>query len=218
MSDPSFFEQKPRSPAGLAIVIALHAAAIAALALAKMEMPVAEILGPLKIRQIEADPEPPPLPPEPARDQPRQKSVIDHVRPEVPTDRPSDSIVTAPMPTPTPLPNPIPDGIVIEPAPQPLPRPEPVRIEARIDPRSVLQPDYPASEQRLGNEGLVTVRVLIGTDGRVKSVEKVRAANDALYRATERHALRSWRFRPATVDGRPVESRKQMTVTFRITD
>lgn len=81
---------------------------------------------------------------------------------------------------------------------------------------SELQPPYPASEQRAENEGSVTVRILIGTDGRVKSVEKVRGASDAFFRATEQQALRHWRFKPATVDGRPVESRKVMTVHFRL--
>jgi hypothetical protein len=30
--------------------------------------------------------------------------------------------------------------------------------------------------------------------------------------------LRHWRFRPATVDGRPIEATRVMTVTFRIQD
>ncbi len=64
--------------------------------------------------------------------------------------------------------------------------------------------------------GSVTVVVTIGTDGRVKNVEKVRAASEAFYRATEQQALRHWRFKPATVDGKPVESRKTMTVHFRL--
>ena len=85
-----------------------------------------------------------------------------------------------------------------------------------MDRRSEPQPPYPASEQRLGREGRVTIRVLIGIDGRVAAAERVRATSDAFYRATEQHALRHWRFRPATVDGRPVESRKSITVEFRL--
>jgi protein TonB len=58
--------------------------------------------------------------------------------------------------------------------------------------------------------------VLIGADGRVKAVEKLRATSDAFFRATEQQALRHWRFKPATVDGRPVEARKVMTVHFQL--
>ncbi len=91
-----------------------------------------------------------------------------------------------------------------------------MRTEAQIDGRSRLQPAYPPAEERAAVEGSVTVIVTIGTDGRVKDVEKVRAASDAFYRATEQQALRHWRFKPAMVDGKPVESRKTMTVHFRL--
>jgi protein TonB len=50
----------------------------------------------------------------------------------------------------------------------------------------------------------------------VKAVEKIAATSEAFWRATERHALRHWRFRPATLDGRPVESRQKVTVHFRM--
>jgi protein TonB len=87
-------------------------------------------------------------------------------------------------------------------------------MEARLDPRSELLPDYPPEEQRAEREGNVTIRVFIGPDGRVKRAEKVAAASEAFWRATERHAIRNWRFKPATLDGSPVESVKVMTVRF----
>ena len=115
--------------------------------------------------------------------------------------------------------DPGPIEIIPEPLPprQPDPAP-PVRIEAQLDPRfaSALQPQYPASEQRAQNSGTVRIRVTIGTDGRVRAVERVSATSDAFCAAAERQALSRWRFRPATVDGRPVESIKVMTVHFRI--
>ena len=87
-------------------------------------------------------------------------------------------------------------------------------MEARLDPRSELLPPYPAEEERAEREGMVTIKVFIGTDGRVKRAEKVSAASDAFWRETHRHALRNWRFKPATLDGKPVESVKTMTVRF----
>jgi hypothetical protein len=35
---------------------------------------------------------------------------------------------------------------------------------------------------------------------------------------TREQALRHWRFRPATVDGRPVQDTRVMSLVFRITD
>ncbi|QNQ09020.1 TonB family protein [Sphingomonas alpina] len=79
---------------------------------------------------------------------------------------------------------------------------------------SVFQPTYPAGERRAGNEGRVTVRVLIGADGRVKQVIKVSAASDAFFEVTERQALSKWRFKPATRDGVPQESWQTLSVSF----
>jgi periplasmic protein TonB len=94
----------------------------------------------------------------------------------------------------------------------------PVRSTASVDPRfrAALQPAYPPGLVRGGIEGSATVRVLIGVDGRVKAVEAVRADEDGFLAATREQALRKWRFKPATEDGSPVESWREMTVTFRI--
>jgi protein TonB len=112
--------------------------------------------------------------------------------------------------------DPGPPGNSAVPADPPRPAAEPVRLAAQMDPRSELQPPYPASEQRAGSEGTVVVLLTIGTDGRVTAVRRISAASDAFWRATERHALRHWRFKPATVDGVPVVSTKRLTVHFRM--
>jgi protein TonB len=92
----------------------------------------------------------------------------------------------------------------------------PVMLGANIDPRyaSNFQPAYPADEIRAGNAGRVTVKVLIGTDGRVKDIEMVSAASDSFWEATRRQALSKWRFKPATCDGVPYETWKTMNVSF----
>ena len=100
-------------------------------------------------------------------------------------------------------------GVTIDP-----PRPAPVMVEATPDALAPFQPDYPPSGRREGVEGAVTVRVLIGADGRVKAVEQVRSIGDAFFAATKRQALSRWRFKPATRDGIPYESWRTMTVRF----
>ena len=89
-------------------------------------------------------------------------------------------------------------------------------IGANIDPRyaNYLQPPYPSDEIRAGNGGRVSVRVLIGVDGRVKDIEKLSAASDSFWDATRRQALSKWRFKPATRDGAPYEAWKTMNVSF----
>ena len=220
MAEQTFLNQKPRSPGSLVVVIALHGAAITALMLAKMDY----VRVPTVITKTYEVPNKPPPPPEKVEPQkPQQKaqakSQIDLVPPIV--ERPAFNDVVLPQPRSTePVTfDPSPPGPVTSPPaadPPPVPKAEPVRTEAQLDPRSKLQPPYPAAEERAEVTGSVTVMIVIGTDGRVKDVEKVSAGSDAFYRATEQQALRYWRFKPAMVDGKPVESRKRMTVHFRL--
>ena len=212
MSEAGFLAQKPKSPTSLLIVIALHGAAITALALSKMDVPFVEDFTPLKTKHIPVEPDPPPVPPEAT--EPQREAMLTSVKPvmEVPP-RPAEIVLPEPERVIAWTPSP---GPVIADKPADPPEAEPVRVAAAMHPRGEPQPPYPASEQRAGAEGSVAIRLLIGADGRVKAAEKVRATSDAFYRATERHALRHWRFRPATLDGKPVESWKTLVVQFRL--
>jgi protein TonB len=189
--------------------------------MAKMEMPVPKVFKPLVIKDIIDPPPPPKIEPVPPKEMPKQNSRIDQVPALVQTPRKSDVVLDQPKMVDIPVFNLDPPGkadVVPQPEPKIVPEPDPVRVEAQMDRRSELQPPYPASEERAEREGSVTVRLTIGPDGRVKAAEKVRATSDAFFTATQRHALRSWRFKPATVDGKPVESVKVMTVHFRLED
>ena len=218
MPEGGFFEARRASPTSLGIVILIHGVASTALAMSKMEMPAIVDYGPTDIYNVPETPEPPPVPPEKKTEElPTERVTYREPLVRLPVDNKTDIEAEITLDPPRYDPSPRPAGEV-SPPPKPLPVPEPVRTEAQIDPRSELQPPYPASEERAGNEGKVSIRITIGADGRVKSAEKVSAASDAFYRATERHALRHWRFRPATVDGKPVESRKVVTVVFRLSN
>lgn len=216
MTGTGFYEQKTVRPGGLALVIAMHAAAFAALVLVKTSVEA----GASPITRIFDVPLPRPTeepPPEQQRDQPeRQPTTIERVRPIVDTDVPRPTVADPPLP---PLPPTTNSGreIALADGTPDLPVPA-VRIEAQVDPRYAgdLQPPYPPSEESAQREGRVRVRITIGADGRVKAVQRISATSDAFWRATERHALARWRFRPATLDGRPIESSKVMNLYFRI--
>lgn len=100
------------------------------------------------------------------------------------------------------------------------PVPEPQLTDATIDPRALaaFQPDYPGAMIRQSMEGKVTVRVTIGPDGRVTGIERLSATDEAFWLTTQHHALRKWRFRPATRDGVAISSSKVLTVYFRLAD
>lgn len=96
--------------------------------------------------------------------------------------------------------------------------PDPVIVEARLDARyaSRFQPAYPTGQLRLEREAEVSVRVLVGSDGRVKQIELIDSPHEDFWNATRKQALKSWRFTPATRDGKPFESWMTLKVRFEI--
>ena len=165
---------------------------------------------------VDPDPAPPPPSPEQPVEQKRDHAVTASARPPVAPES-ADSGLTAKS---TGIDNFLTgtgDGTVI---PEPPIKIEPVFKGAQVNPRyaGALQPSYPPGMIREEREGIVTVRVLIGTDGRVKSVEALRADDAQFLEATRKQALSKWRFLPATRDGSPIESWREMTVRFQLPD
>lgn len=212
-----FLDQRRHSPASLTAALAINGAVLGALIFSApaIEEKLPTILDTIAIPIIEPDPVPPPPP------EPRERAVTQPL-PQPPT--PSRSILP---PTPTDFvtriappqpPTPFVGTTIADPAPAVTPERRSVFVGPQLDRRfaDALQPPYPAGKIRSEEEGVVTVRVLVGPDGRVKQVEKVDAADDAFYQATAQQALKRWRFKPATRDGVAVEGWRTMTVRFEL--
>lgn len=207
-------------PAGLFAAVGINAGVVAALMIAVPHVTGTLDDPPLVTENIPIVP-PPPKEPDP---QPRTAAArperIETVAPLV--ERPVDNgpiVFDDPLP-PIPAATGTAEGAGSGTAIDPPAIPAPVVVAPGLDPRYAgdLQPDYPAAERRMGNPGKVTVRVLIGIDGRVKEVEPVSATSDAFFRATRDQALRRWRFRPGTRDGVPQAAWRTMSVTFVMED
>jgi periplasmic protein TonB len=94
-----------------------------------------------------------------------------------------------------------------------------VRLPAGIDQRyaAYMQPDYPAAARRSDMEGKVELRVLVGTDGRIKQAEIKRSSGHAVLDAAAlEHALKKWRLTPASQDGVAVESWLVVPIRFEL--
>lgn len=104
---------------------------------------------------------------------------------------------------------------------QVAPPPEPVRRAAIAKPGTVaLRPeDYPDAARRAGEEGRVTIRVGIGTDGSVSGCTVTASSGyERLDRKTCQVAERRWRFTPATEDGVAVPSSAERSIVWRLED
>jgi protein TonB len=218
MTADGFLAQKQRHPLAMTAAVAINVAAVTALLLAKTGWvpPIETILIGENI----------PLPPDP-------KPVEVDKAPETPVKKEPVYIPPQPVPTANGNDNAISGTDVLPPVrtaggtdagtgatsiPTPTPTPVPVLTGAAPDPRFAddFQPSYPPQLMRTGVEGITVVKVLIGTDGRVKQVAIVSTDDPLFADATERQALRRWRFLPATRDGIAVESWKKMTVRFEL--
>ena len=137
--------------------------------------------------------------------------------PEVPTRSDNNTYTDATIYPPVPPLPPAPDPGPATAQPEP-PAPLPPLVAAAQDMRFAgdFQPPYPGPELRAQRDGRVSVRILIGIDGRVKAVEQLSATSAAFFEATRRQALSKWRFKPATRAGIPEESWKVMSVRFEI--
>lgn len=209
-----------KSPSAFTVVIALHAAGLAALMLIKPDM--IAIAPPKPPTQVTSIPLPPP-PPDPVQAQP---------------DRP-----TPPIPNPQPLPT-VPEPLVAIPIAGPpaigtdsiLDLGPPVvvaspsgggssgtaalvRTEARLKtPPHRLKPDYPASKRRTGEEALLRLRLQIDAAGRVTAVTPLGQFDQVFFDAAERHILRHWRYEPATLGGDAIAADAVISLQFTLKD
>jgi protein TonB len=209
----------------VAASVALHAAALA--------------LGP-HLRQARIDPpqvlnvvlaEAPPAP------QPPRHEVAAPAAPKPEPPRPRarpTPVPLPPQPSPTPAPVVTPPAVASEPA---IPRDDaprgspPVAVAAPpVAPReSLVAPDfraaylnnppppYPRSARRSGEQGTVTLRVHVATDGVPTRVELERSSGSPTLDEAALEAVKTWRFVPARRGTDPVAAWVIVPVIFRLT-
>ncbi|QCW26743.1 energy transducer TonB [Lysobacter enzymogenes] len=77
------------------------------------------------------------------------------------------------------------------------------------------QPQYPAAALRRGEGGTVVLRVNVGADGKADQVALARRSGSRDLDRAAMVAVRDWRFKPATRNGREVASVVEQPVEFR---
>jgi protein TonB len=207
---------RSNSPKALALIVAGHAALIAAVMAARMDVVTILPLDPTQLIQIPIDPPPPP-PPRPAvepkaKQHATQPTFIDRTDSIVDMDANSTSSFV--------------QGTTIEDIGTVIgtdlsfidaPKPAPVRVAARFNtPASMLKPPYPNDKLRLEEEATLKLKLTIDARGRVTAVEPIGTADPSFLEAARRHIVRAWRYKPATEDGIAVGSSTVITLSFRL--
>jgi periplasmic protein TonB len=172
-----------RRLAGLAIVVALHAALIYALVHGLARQIVEVIRQPLETKIIEEVKAPPPDKPPPP---PPPKLAM----PPPPYIPPPEIQVTSPASAPT---------ITAVTS-------EPVRTPPVVDANTCQKPAYPPASVRANEVGLVRLSFLIDTNGKVLDSKVERSSGFKRLDEAARAGLSLCRFRPATVNGKAERS------------
>lgn len=199
--------------AGLAVVVAMHAAVLYGLMQHRL-IPLPEKMETLFVHFIppreQPRREPPkrPEPPEPVKlEKPRPPEPHQHLVVEAPTV-PTDFVMPPPPP---PQPKPAPAA---EPLPAPPPRPAalvddgPVALTGELSLACPARtpPRFPPLSRRLGEEGKVVLRVELDPDGRVDSARVTVSSGYKRLDEAALAAVREWRCNPPMRDGQAVRA------------
>ena len=182
-------------------VVMLHVAGLWALQSGLLRR-AAEVIVPAELlSEFIAPPAPRVAPPAPRVQAPRPAPMP--VAIADPTPAPNAPVgITTPQPPAPPI-----EAPVAPPAPPAPPAPSaPARIEMPSSDAAYLnnpKPGYPAISKRMGEQGKVVLRVLIGTDGLPQKVEINQSSGyDRLDRQAQEAVMR-WRFVPGKRNGVP---------------
>jgi TonB family protein len=80
---------------------------------------------------------------------------------------------------------------------------------------SRVQPVYPLALRRSGNTGEVLVGFVVDEKGQVRDAA-VKRSNHPAFEEPALEAVRKWKFKPATKDGKPVQSKVMVPIVFNL--
>lgn len=210
MIDYASRQRTPRKHiVGLTVVVVLHGLLFWAINSGLARKFVKVIKGPVEavlLEETKPDIPPPPPPPPPKNLPPPPPSYVPPVEVAVAAPTPVNAIAAVSN---TPQP-------VAPPSPMPVVAAAPVVTAAVISASSCEKPEYPSASKRLEEEGTVTLKFLVGADGKV--IESAVEKSSGFRRLDEaaRAGLSKCQFKPGTVDGKPQQTWASMKYTWRL--
>jgi len=219
MDDYASRQRKPtKHLVGLGLVVVLHLLLFWAISSGLARAVVKKIQGPVEavlLEDAKPDIPPPPPPPPPKNLPPPPPAYVPPVDVAVTAPAPANAIAAV-----TATPQPAAPMVVTAPAPVAPPAPavkaEPVRVAAVVNSANCEKPDYPSASRRLEEEGTVSLRLLVGVDGKVIQAEVEKSSGFKRLDEAARAGLSRCVFKPATVDGKPEQGWATMKYTWRL--
>ena len=214
MVDYASRQRKPtKHLIGLGLVVVLHLLLFWAISSGLARAFVKKIQGPVEavlLEDTKPDIPPPPPPPPPKNLPPPPPAYVPPVDVQVSAPAPANAIAAVSA---TPQP---PAPMVPTVTAPPVVRAEPVRTAAVVNSANCEKPEYPSASRRLEEEGTVSLRFLVGTDGKVIQAEVEKSSGYKRLDEAARAGLSRCAFKPATVDGKPEQGWATMKYTWRL--
>ena len=215
MDDYASRQRKPtKHLIGLGLVVVLHLLLFWAISSGLARAFVKKIQGPVEAVLLEDTkpdiPPPPPPPPPPKNLPPPPPAYVPPVDVQVSAPAPVNAIAAVsatPQPPAPVVPTVTAPAVVAAPA---------VRTAAVVNASNCEKPEYPSASRRLEEEGTVSLRFLVGTDGKVIQAEVEKSSGYKRLDEAARAGLSRCAFKPATVDGKPEQGWATMKYTWRL--
>lgn len=222
--------QSPFSHKGLLLAALAHAVVFGILVAAPVDTPdLKKEPAPPMLVSLIAAPEPTPPAPEPEIIPPEPPKPKPVVKKQTPKPQPKPEPKPEPVVEPTPQPAPVEEPVVQQPVPVaapevveaesvPPPEPEPVIEPPRFGVAYLNNPPpaYPALSRRIGEEGRVVLRVLVGVNGKPESVEVESGSGSRRLDDAALEAVRKWKFIPARRNNEAVSAYVLVPVKFSL--
>ena len=208
MDDYASRQRKPtKHLIGLGLVVVLHLLLFWAISSGLARAFVKKIKGPVEAVLLEdAKPDiPPPPPPPPPKNLPPPPAYVPPVDVPVSNAAPAANAIAAVSATPQPPAPPAPAVVK-----------DPVRTAAVVNSTNCEKPEYPSASRRLEEEGTVSLRFLVGVDGKVIQAEVEKSSGFKRLDEAARAGLSRCAFKPATVDSKPEQGWATMKYTWRL--
>lgn len=180
---------------------------------------------PVLVEFMQTQPTPKMVEPQPAKPVPPKPQTQSQPAP-VPEPAPQQSTPAPKAVAPVSAPQPAPVAVTTPPAParpEPAPAPPVVTAPSKTDvsipasySASNLKPTYPTMSKRLGEQGTVVLRVLVKADGTAGAVEVKSTSSFPRLDQAAMEAVKTWRFHPATSDGKAIDEWYQVPIPFKL--
>jgi periplasmic protein TonB len=89
-------------------------------------------------------------------------------------------------------------------------------LDGPLTPLAKIPPIYPINARRRGIEGWVKVQFIVTHKGVVDQIEIIEATPPDIFDQSVIHCVSSWRFKPGTIQGEPVDTWVNTTIRFNL--